>query len=89
MSGYREHSFDPNAYEQPGPPLKPYNKVEWTGVAIGTVGVLLAVLHLAIRSGLLSFDFDVGAVPVAFTFLGLALIYSRRAPRNEDSQGAN
>ena len=25
MSGYREHSFDPNAYEQPGRPLKPYN----------------------------------------------------------------
>ena len=38
MTGYREHSFDPNAYEQPGPPLKPYNWLQWSGVAVVIAG---------------------------------------------------
>ena len=51
MSGYREHSFDPNAYEQPGRPLQPYNWVQWTGVAIGVLGLAIIALGLLGRLG--------------------------------------
>ena len=27
MTGYREHSFDPNAYEQPGRPMRPFRQL--------------------------------------------------------------
>jgi hypothetical protein len=27
MTGYRAHSFDPNAYEQPGRPMRPFRQL--------------------------------------------------------------
>ena len=81
MSGYREHSFDPNAYEQPGPPLKPYNWVQWTGVAIGSVGAALITLGLLGRIGWIPRWID-NPPPTSFMLLviGMFLVNSRRAP---------
>ena len=81
MSGYREHSFDPNAYEQPGRPLKPYNWVQWTGVAIGVLGLAIIALGLLGRLGWIPAWFD-GPPAGAFMLpiIGISLINSRREP---------
>ena len=79
MTGYREHSFDPNAYEQPGPPLKPYNWVQWTGVALGGVGIALIAIHFAGRAGLIpQWIEDPSPAPFMLMLIGIALINSRR-----------
>jgi hypothetical protein len=81
MTGYREHGFDPNAFEQPGPPLKPYNWVQWTGVAIGTVGAALITLDLLARIGWAPQWIDAPSpVPFSLLVIGMVLINSRRAP---------
>jgi hypothetical protein len=89
MSGYQQHSYDPNAYEQPGPPLKPYNWVQWTGVALGSIGVLLALVDLTGRLGWIDKPFDPGTgVIVALCAAGVILVNSRRQRRGDNSQGA-
>ena len=81
MSGYREHGFDPNAYEQPGPPLKPYNWVQWTGVAIGSVGAILVTLDVLARIGWTTrWIGDPSPAPFFLLILGTVLVNSRRAP---------
>lgn len=81
MSGYRQHSFDPNAYEQPGRPLRPFNWVQWTGVAIGSVGLVVSTLHLLGRVGWISQWVD-DPSPSSFILLlvGASLANSRREP---------
>ena len=82
MSGYRQSSFDPNAYEHPGPPLKPYNWVQWTGVAIGVVGAALIVVDLLGRIGWTPrWIDDPSPAPFMLLILAAALINSRRAPK--------
>ena len=80
MTGYREHSFDPNAYEQPGPPLKPYNWVQWTGVAIGTVGAILVTLDVLARIGWAPRWIDPSPAPFMLLIIGTLFVNSRRAP---------
>ena len=77
MASYREHNFDPNAYEQPGPPLRPYNWVQWTGVALEVIGLGLFLAHLAGRIGWIEplVGSGVGLVPM---IVGVLLVYSRR-----------
>ena len=80
MAGYREHSFDPNAYEQPGRPLKPYNWVQWTGIALGSVGLVLTTLQVAGQLGWM--PQWLGDSPPVFVLLllGVVLVNSRREP---------
>ena len=80
MSGYREHSFDPNAFEQPGKPMRPYNWVQWTGIAIGGLGVLLTTVHLAGKIGLFPRWLDDSPPAFLLLLLGLVLVNSRREP---------
>jgi len=84
MSGYRVHSFDPNAYEQPGPPLKPYNWVQWTGIGIGCVGAALIAIELLGRFGVIPrWVDDFSAMPFMLLVIGMTLVNSRRAPGTE------
>ncbi|WP_310467868.1 hypothetical protein [Sphingomonas sp.] len=84
MSGYRQHGFDPNAQEQPGPPLRPYNSVQWTGVALAAAGLTLSTLDIGRQFGLLPRVID-DPSPWSFILLllGVALIYSRRHPATD------
>ena len=78
--GYREHSYDPYVYEQPGAPMKPFNWVQWTGVAFGTVGILLFLANIAGGLGWIDpivADPSAGFIP---TLIGVALVNSRREP---------
>ena len=83
MSGYRQHGFDPNVYEEMGAPLRPYNKVQWAGVAIVGVGLVLTTLHVLGQIGWLPQWVD-DPSPASFFLLlmGVALINSRREPGN-------
>ena len=81
MSGYREHSFDPNVYDQPGPVLKPYNWVQWTGVAMMAAGAGIFLVEAAGKLGWLPRSIvDAGFAPVSVMLIGSVLVNSRRAP---------
>ena len=80
MSGYRQHSYDPNAYEQAGRPLRPFNRVQWTGVAVGGLGVVLTLLYWLSELGWIAQDFDVLRTSFVLLLLGVMLMNSRREP---------
>lgn len=80
MSGYRQSNFDPNAYQQPGAPLRPYNWVQWTGFALGIVGMGLFLVHIAGKIGWIAPPIGYSAAGLIPLLLGSALINSRRAP---------
>jgi hypothetical protein len=79
MTRYRgTSSFDP--FSTPSRPARPFNWVQWTGVALIVVGVALDLAFLAGEAGWLP---KWRAVPsVAFTPLifGVLLMNSRREP---------
>ena len=79
MTGYRDStSYDPYAYERPGPVTRPYNWVQWTGVAIGTLGIALGLLHIAIEWGWVRTLPDPGSGFISLAFIGSTLVISRR-----------
>ncbi len=77
---YRESSYDPNSYERPGPPLRPYNWVQWTGFALGLVGMAIALAYLAGRAGWIRNPMDSPTLAFPFLMFGSVLINSRRQP---------
>lgn len=79
--GYRRSNFDPNAaWGEPGPPLRPYNWVQWTGVGFLVFGLIGMLAEFAARVGWISF-LDGDFIPfVSFMPLGAVLINSRREP---------
>ena len=81
MNAYRQSSYDPNAYEQPGRPLKPYNWVQWTGVAVMAVGAALLVASLLGWIGWIpQWMKEFSPAPIMLMVLGMVLINSRREP---------
>ena len=79
MGGYRESSFDP-AGGNYGPPLRPYNWVQWTGVAFALAGVAINLAYLAGQAGLARKILDGPGIGIALPLLGIALVNSRREP---------
>ena len=79
MSGYRDASnFDPmpSAY---GPPLRPYNKVQWLGVAMQAVAFAAYGYYFAERFGWVrDRGVDTMLIGLPFLILGMSLTYSRR-----------
>ena len=80
MSGYREHSFNPNAYEQPGPPLRPFNWVQWTGVVFEVIGVAALLAYAAGRIGWTPEWIEHPGAMIMLGAVGAMLINSRRQP---------
>ena len=80
MAGYREHSFDPNAGGDYGPPLRPFNWAQWTGVAFVVIGVTFDLAYLGGRIGIFRKLLDSPSLGVSLPLIGAALINSRRQP---------
>jgi hypothetical protein len=82
MAGYRETS-NVGPIGTPSPPTRPFNRVQWTGVALIVLGVALELAFFAGEAGWLP---KWRAVPsLAFTPLicGTLLINSRRGPTTD------
>jgi hypothetical protein len=80
MMSCRQSSFDPNAYEKPGKPLRPYNWVQWTGVAIASIGMLGCLLFLANEVGVVHLGLKEPGPFIALPMIGMFLVNSRREP---------
>ena len=79
MAGYRDtSSFDPYAYPRYGKPLRPYNWVQWTGVAFAMLGIAGYLVYAADRLGWLSLGWRNPGPLVALPLIGVSLINSRR-----------
>jgi len=80
MSGYRQSSFDPSAGGDYGPPLRPFNWVQWTGVGLGVLGVVALVADILGRMGVIPKVVDDPFPFVSLMPIGAVLINSRRQP---------
>jgi hypothetical protein len=79
VSGYRDRSgFDPMAGGSYGPPLRPYNWVQWTGIAFMGIGILAVGAYILGRTGLLPNRFDDVFPGIMLLGIGSMLINSRR-----------
>ena len=78
MAGYREHSYDPSAYEV-GRPLRPYNKVQWTGLGLQMLALAAYAYYFATEAGWVP-DLGVNTMMFGLPLLitGMMLTYSRR-----------
>ena len=86
MSSYRESSYDPNTYEKQGAPVRPYNWVQWCGVASGCVGTAIFLAYLAGRAGWIPRPLGSPMPGVGFLMIGSVLINSRRQPTGQTIQ---
>lgn len=80
MSGYRTSSYDPTHYERAGRPMRPFNWVQWTGVALFVVGMTLYLLVFAGRFGWMRPLIAETSPGFALNMVGIVLINSRRQP---------
>jgi amino acid transporter len=78
MAGYRQHSYDPNTYERPGKPLRPYNWVQWVGVVICSLGAIGCLLYIANEIGLIDLGLKEPGPFIALPMIGIFLVNSRR-----------
>jgi hypothetical protein len=76
---YRQSNFDPNAYEEPGPVVRPFNWVQWTGVALGSFGVAIFAYYLLGKAGWVP-PIDSPMPGAVLPLLGVSLINWRREP---------
>lgn len=80
MAGYRSSSFDPNASPRGGAPTRPFNWVQWVGVALIGIGTALLLAMIGADLGVAWLS-SFGHAPAVFPILiGNLLIYSRRNP---------
>ena len=80
MPGYRESSYDPYAYEQPGRPMRPYNWVQWIGVGLIVAGIAALLAYFAGQAGLIPPLIKQVQVSTALAIIGSVLVNSRREP---------
>ncbi len=79
MSGYRDSSnFDPYASPRYGRPLRPYNWVQWVGVALVLAGIALDLVYFAGRLGWLDRPMATPTYAIAPLMFGVVLVNSRR-----------
>lgn len=79
MTGYRDPIYDPDAWEPQGRPLRPFNWVQWTGVALMVVALAAYAYSAGAAFGWvpkLGFQPMMMALPLLLS--GTALINSRR-----------
>jgi hypothetical protein len=80
VSGYRTSNYDPTHYERAGRPMRPFNWVQWTGVALEVAALGIYLVFLAGEIGWIRPLIGNPAVATALMFPGIFLINSRRHP---------
>ena len=80
MAGYREHGFEPDHWEPMGPPIRPYNAVQWAGVGCFLVGIAIFLVYIAGRFGWMKPVIDEPMMSTSFMVFGVVLINTRRHP---------
>ena len=84
MSGYREHSFDPNAgFEQSRRPMRPYDWVQWTGVGFEVAGLAAFLAYGASRMGWIPKLMESPTPVIGLCLIGTLLINSRQEPAQD------
>ena len=72
--------YDPHAYEQPGRPLRPFNWVQWTGVALIVAAIAALFAYFFGRAGLIPPVIKDVPISTALAIVGSVLVNSRREP---------
>ena len=83
MTGYRDTStYEPfgTAY---GRPLRPFNWVQWTGVALVAVGLAIDLAYFAGRLGWIREPLDTPTLAIVPLIVGVSLVNSRREELND------
>ena len=82
MAGYRDTSgYDPYAGGDYGPPTRPYNWVQWIGVAFIAMGSLSCLAFLLGEVGVIPKLLGKSPQPfTTFPLIGIVLVNSRRQP---------
>lgn len=80
MSRYRRSSYDPNYYGQAGCPMRPFNWVQWAGVALEVAALAIYLAFLAGEIGWIRPLISTPVVATVLLFPGILLINSRRHP---------
>jgi hypothetical protein len=86
MTGYREHSFDPDG-GLGRPPLRPFTPIQWIGLSILVLGALALLVYILGRTGVIPKVID-DPIPLASLMpLGAVLLNARRqtAPCNPEA----
>jgi len=93
MNGYRDRSsYDPYAGPSYGRPLRPFNWVQWTGVAVAVAGIVFEIAYLASQAGWMRKFADTPTIGSSLVLLSIPLINSRReiiAPVAEEQRRRN
>ena len=86
MSGYRQHSYDPNAGWEDPRPLKPYDLWQWTGVAALAAAVLalLAAIFFETLRDWMHLAWMRGGAGFMIAGGGLLLVRYRREPTEDE-----
>ncbi len=89
MSGYRQHSFDPNAGGDYGRPLRPFNGWQWLGVAFIVIGAAVFLAVTASKLGWIGPGLkDSFPAATSLLLIGTLFVNSRRERLTpEDSAG--
>lgn len=80
MGAYRQSDYKPNHWEPMGPPIRPYNMVQWCGVGLFLVGVAVFLVYVAGRFGWIDKMIDDPMLSTSFMMFGVVLINTRRHP---------
>ena len=79
MAGYRDTStYDPYASPRYGRPLRPFNWVQWTGVAFDVIGLGLYLVYFAGQFGWIAQKLSSPMLGFPFIMLAIPMINSRR-----------
>ena len=84
MSGYRQSSYDPNAAERGGGgPVRPFNWVQWCGVAMLGIAFLLFLAFVAGELGWMRETLPSPIAALGPMLIGNLLINSRQQPSHD------
>ena len=85
MSGYREHSFDPNAglAATQRRPMRPFNWVQWAGVGFEAAAIAVLLLYGAGLAGWIPAHVNGVSPAIGLGLIGQLLINSRQDPADD------